>query len=329
MLATRFTKLVGCTAPIQQAGMGALANQHLAAAVANAGGQGMLSWSGMPADKMAETLDELRKQTTGVFGVNFLIPGFEGLEKEPEVRECVSVAAAKANVIDFFYTDPIPSLVELVHQHGALVCWQIGSPEEAVAAANAGCDFIVAQGIEAGGHLRGKVGLMALLNQVLQVVDIPVLAAGGIGTGRNLAAVLAAGADGARVGTRFVAAEEAGAHPYYVQALIQAEAKDTIYTDTFSYGWPDAPHRVLRSCVEAAKAFPGEIVGERMSLYSGHRAPVHRLEPLPVMRDTTGSVEAMSLWAGESVAGVTKLQPAAEIIQELTEESEQLLRRWC
>lgn len=328
MLATRFTKLVGCSVPIQQAGMGALANQQLAAAVANAGGQGMLSWSGMPADKLAETLDDLGKQTAGVFGVNFLIPGFEGLEQEPEVRACVSVAAAKAKVIDFFYTDPIPSLVELVHQHGALACWQVGSLEEAVAAANAGCDFIIAQGIEAGGHLRGKVSLMALLNQVLQVVEIPVLAAGGIGTGRNLAAVLAAGADGARVGTRFVAAKEAGAHPDYVQALIQAEAKDTIYTDTFSYGWPDAPHRVLRSCVKAAQAFQGEIVGERTSLYTGTRAPVHRLEPLPVMRDTTGSVEAMSLWAGESVAGVKKLQPASEIIQELVGETEKLLQSW-
>lgn len=328
MLTTRFTRLVGCTVPIQQAGMGALANKQLAAAVANAGGQGMISWGGMPADQLAETLDELGEQTPGVFGVNFLIPGFEGLEEEPEVRECVSVAAAHAKVIDFFYADPVPSLVELVHRQGALACWQIGSPEEAVAAAGAGCDFIIAQGIEAGGHIRGTVGLMALLNQVLEVVEIPVLAAGGIGTGRNLAAVLAAGAEGARVGTRFVAAQESGAHPYYVQALIQAEAKDTIYTDTFSYGWPDAPHRVLRSCVEAAQTFEGEIVGERTSLDTGTRAPVHRFEPRPVMSDTTGSIEAMSLWAGESVAGVKKLQPAAEIIQELAVEAEKLLKRW-
>lgn len=328
MLTTRFTKLVGCTVPIQQAGMGALANKQLAAAVANAGAQGMLSWSGMPVDKLAETLTDLRKQTAGVFGVNFLIPGYEGFEQEAEVRECVSLAADRAKVIDFFYADPVPQLVELAHQHGALACWQVGSPEEAVAAQEAGCDFIIAQGIEAGGHLRGKIGLMALLNQVLQAVKIPVLAAGGIGTGRNLAAILAAGADGARVGTRFVAAQESGAHPSYVQALIQAEAGDTIYTDTFSYGWPDAPHRVLRSCVEAVQAFQGDIVGERMSLYKGSRVPVHRFEPLPVMSDTTGSVEAMSLWAGESVGGVKKIQPAAEIVHELASEAEELLRRW-
>jgi len=123
MLVTRFTELIGCTIPIRQAGMGALANKQLAAAVANAGGQGMLSWGGMPADKLADTLDDLGKQTTGVFGVYFLIPGFEGFEEEAEVRECVRVAAARAKVIDFFYTDPVPGLVEPVHHFGALACW--------------------------------------------------------------------------------------------------------------------------------------------------------------------------------------------------------------
>lgn len=326
MLTTRFTKLVGCSVPIQQAGMGALANKQLAAAVANAGGQGMISWSGMAADTLAKLLDDLRQQTVGVFGVNFLIPGFE--DEPDEIRQCVGAAAARAKVIDFFYHDPLPSLVEIVHQHGALACWQVGSREEAVAAVEAGCDFIIAQGIEAGGHVRGQSGLMALLNEVLEVVEVPVLAAGGIGTGRHMAAALAAGAEGVRVGTRFVAAQESGAHPQYVQALIRGEAKDTIYTDVFSYGWPDAPHRVLRSCVEAAQAFEGEIVGERLSLRTGTRIPVHRFESLPVMRDTTGAIEAMPHWAGESVDGVKQLQPAAEIIQELAGDAEKLLRRW-
>jgi nitronate monooxygenase len=326
MLMTRFTKLVGCSVPIQQAGMGALANKQLAAAVANAGGQGMISWSGMPADTLAKLLDDLRQQTAGVFGVNFLIPGFE--EEPNEIRQCVSTAAARAKVIDFFYHDPLPSLVEVVHQHGALACWQVGSREEAVAAVDAGCDFIIAQGIEAGGHVRGKSGLMTLLNEVLEVVEVPVLAAGGIGTGRNMAAALAAGAEGVRVGTRFVAAQESGAHPQYVQALIRAEAQDTIYTDVFSYGWPNAPHRTLRSCVEAAQAFEDEIVGERLSLRTGTRTPVHRFESMDIMSDTIGAIEAMPHWAGESVTGVKQLQPAAEIIQELTGDAEKLLHQW-
>jgi nitronate monooxygenase len=326
VLTTRFTKLVGCTVPIQLAGMDALANQRLAAAVANAGGQGMVSWAGMRADNLTETLDDLRQQTAGVFGVNFLIPDFE--DEPEEVRQCVSVAAARAKVIDFFYHDPVPSLVEIVHQHGALACWQVGSRHEAIAAVKAGCDFIIAQGIEAGGHVRGRIGLLALLNEVLESVEVPVLAAGGIGTGRALAAVLAAGADGARVGTRFVAAEEAGAHPTYVQALIAAEADDTFYGDVFSANWANAPHRALRSSIEAAQAFEGEIVGERLNLRTGTRVPVHRFDSLTVTMDTTGSIEAMPHWAGESVDGVKRVQPAAEIVRELAGDAEALLRRW-
>jgi nitronate monooxygenase len=327
MLKTRFTELVGCSVPIQQAGMGALANKHLAAAIANAGGQGMLSWSGMSADNLAATLDDLRQQTAGVFGVNFLIPDFE--EEPEEIRQCVRVAAARAKVIDFFYHDPVPSLVEVVHQRGALACWQVGSRDEAIAAVEAGCDFIIAQGIEAGGHVRGRIGLLALLNQVLESVGVPVLAAGGIGTGRAMAAALAAGADGVRVGTRFVAADEAGAHPIYVQALLAAAAQDTFYGDVFSANWANAPHRALRSSIEAAQAFEGEIVGERLSLGTGNRVPVTRFESLAVTMDTTGSIEAMPHWAGESVDGVKRVQPAAEIVRELAAEAEQLLKRWC
>src|SRR4029077_9342782 len=101
----------------------------------------------------------------------------------------------------------------------------------------------------AGGHVRGRTPTMTLLSEVITAVDIPVLAAGGLGAGRAIAAPLAAGADGVRVGTRFVAAAEAAVHPEYVAALIAAEAQDTAYTEAFSVGWRDAPHRVLRSSI--------------------------------------------------------------------------------
>jgi len=306
--------------------MGAFANKKLAAAVADSGAQGMVSWSHMPAGKLAKILDELREETAGVIGVNFLMNRYD--DEASEIQMCVSEAASRARVIDFFYHDPIPSLIELVHRKGALACWQVGSCSEAVAAVNAGCDFIVAQGVEAGGHIRGNVGLMALLNEVLQTVNIPVLAAGGIGTGRNMAAALAAGADGVRVGTRLVATHESGAHPNYIAALIKAEAKDTVFTEAFSYGWPNAPHRVLRSCVEAAQSIVDDIVGEQLSPRTGTRVPVHRFESFDPMMDTTGVIEAMPLWAGESVDGVTKQQSAADVIQELTKDTETLLRRW-
>src|SRR5262249_12352988 len=153
----------------------------------------------------------------------------------------------------------------------------IGSREQAVAAVDAGCDLIIAQGIGAGGHVRGTIGLLALLDEVLEAVNVPVLAAGGIGSGRALAAALAAGAGGARVGTRFVAAEESNAHPPYVEALLAARAADTVYTEAYSTNWPNAPHRVLRSSVAAATAFAGDVVGQTQSL-DGTWGPVHRFD---------------------------------------------------
>jgi nitronate monooxygenase len=328
MLTTRFTELVGCSVPISQAGMGWLSNPRLAAAVADAGGLGMVSvygWYGGPPAVIAETLDRLREQTSGVIGANFIMRGIE----PALAHESVAVAAARARVVDFFYSDPDPSLVEIVHSAGALACWQVGSRAEAVAAVKAGCDFIIAQGIEAGGHVRGRISLLALLGEVLEAVNVPVLAAGGIGTGRAMAAALAAGADGVRVGTRFVAAEEAEAHPDYVKALIAAEAKDTLYTDVFKNGWPDEAGRVLRSCVEAAQTFQGEFVGDIQSLVTGERFPLRRFQPDAIHKSATGAIEAMPLWAGESVDGVKRVQPAAEIVRELADGAEKFLRRWC
>jgi NAD(P)H-dependent flavin oxidoreductase YrpB (nitropropane dioxygenase family) len=307
--------------------MGALANPRLAAAVADAGGQGMVSWNGMPSDVLAEQLDETRRQTQGVIGVNFLVPFLD--EDRELICQALEVAATRANLIDFFWADPDRSLIDQIHTGGALACWQVGSRAEALAAVDAGCDVVIAQGIEAGGHVRGRIGVLALLDQVLPAVDVPVLAAGGIGTGRALAAVLAAGADGVRMGTRFVAAQEAGAHPTYVKALIGAEPEDTVYTDAFSFDWPDAPHRCLRSAVEAATAFEGDVVGERFVAYYDKRMPVHRFQSIGVTDDTTGEIEAMSLWAGESVGGVKRPQPAADIVKEVVEEAETLLRRWA
>src|SRR5207237_1167078 len=124
--------------------------------------------------------------------------------------------------------------------------------------------------------VRRKIGLRAVLGQVLDSVRVPVVAAGGIGTGRAMAAVLAMGASAVRVGTRFAAAAESEAHPRYVQRLIAAEAKDTVLTEAFSTGW-NAPHRVLRSSVEAAERFSGDVVCERIRRWApDERVPVRR-----------------------------------------------------
>jgi nitronate monooxygenase len=296
----------------------------LAAAVADAGGLGMVSVTGDPPDIVAAQLDQARQLSAGPIGAHFFLLVVD----RDSAPESVAAAAERAPVVDFFYAAPDSKLVDIVHAAGALASWQIGSAEEARAAADAGCDFVIAQGIEAGGHVRGQIGVLALLGAVLAAVDVPVLAAGGIGSGRALAAVLAAGADGARIGTRFVAAQEADAHPNYVEALIAAKAADTLRSDTFALDYPGAPHRALRSSVEAAQSFQGDIVGEFVNPTDGERVPVRRFQKLTITRHVTGAIEAMPHWAGESVRGVTRLQPAAEIVHELAGEAECLLRRW-
>jgi len=325
MLTTRLTKLVGCTVPIQQAGMGAASPPELAAAVSEAGAFGMLGTArgGLNAATLAGMLDRTRKLTARPFGVNFIMRPGSVAARSP--REFIELSARAARVVEFFYTDPNPDFVRIVHDHGALAGWQVGSREEALAAADAGCDLIVAQGIGAGGHIRGTTGLLDLLCDVLEAVPhVPVLAAGGIGNGRAMAAALAAGADGVRVGTRFVAAEEAGVHPTYTDALIAARAQDTVYTRAFHVGW-DAPHRVLRSAVDAAEAFRGEFVAKMVSL-DGAQPSIPRFAPTVPDRTATGEVGAMSLYAGESVGSVKQVQPARAVVHELAEGAERLLR---
>jgi NAD(P)H-dependent flavin oxidoreductase YrpB (nitropropane dioxygenase family) len=315
MIKTRFTKLVGASAPIQAAAMPGASTVELVAAVANAGAVGMLGATMLSPELLEAELARLAKATSGVFGVNFLVPFLD--------PACVAIAARRARIVEFFYGEPQRALVDQAHASGALVSWQVGSLEEAIAAERAGCDFVVAQGTEAGGHVRGKTSLLPLLSEVLDAVRVPVLGAGGIATARDLAAVLACGASGARIGTRFVASAESGAHPSYVKALLAATAADTCLTEAFGDGWPDAPHRVLRSAIAAANAAPDGIVGEIE--VAATVIPISRFSPIVPSTATTGNIGAMALYAGESVTHVTSVQPAAEIIAELVAGAEQRL----
>jgi NAD(P)H-dependent flavin oxidoreductase YrpB (nitropropane dioxygenase family) len=314
-LSTTFTKLVGATAPIQLAAMPGVTTPELVAAVADAGGLGMLGAPLMPASVLEATLDRLATATSGVFGVNFLMPFLD--------PECLPIAARRARVVEFFYGEPDAALVVQGHAFGALVGWQVGSVAEALAAVRAGCDFVVAQGTEAGGHVRGTTSLLPLLSAVLDAVRVPVVAAGGIATAHDLAAVLAAGAGGARVGTRFVASSESGAHPAYVRALLRATAGDTVLTEAYSVLWPGAPHRVLRSAVEAAERLAPGVIGE--TRYAGQTLAVERFSVMVPSTGTTGNVEAMALYAGESVGNVNAVRPACDIVSELVGGAERLL----
>jgi nitronate monooxygenase len=301
---TGFTDLIGCRMPIQCASLGGpISTPPLAAAVSEAGGLGMIA-NPSSAAEVDQLASEAQARTGQPLGFGFLMPFV--------VADAVQAAGAAVAVVEFFYGDPDPELVRLAQRGGAVVGWQTGSSSEARAAAQAGCDYVVAQGAEAGGHVRGTQSLDDVLAETLATVDVPVVAAGGVGTADRFADLLAAGAAAVRVGTRLVAAEEADAHPDYVARLIAASAQDTVLTSAFSNGWPDAPHRVLRSAVEAAEGFDGDVVG----VVGGRELGV--FSPRPVTGDVEGEVAAMALYAGESVEHVTKVQPAAEIVAELT-----------
>jgi nitronate monooxygenase len=318
MLETRFTELVGCRHPVQLAGMPRICTPELIAAVSNAGGLGTIGTPMTPASLLSQELDAIERLTSQPYGVNVLIPFLD--------LECVDVASRRARVVEFFYGEPDRSLVDRVHSRGALAIWQVGSVGEAVAAEGADCDMIVAQGLEAGGHVRGTVSLLPLLAEVLDAVEIPVIAAGGIATARAAAAALAAGASAVRIGTRFVATRESGAHPAYVEALVRARAEDAEYTGAFFRIWAQAPHRVLASCIAAATNLPDEPIGELE--IGGRRMPVPRFGAPAPSRDATGHVEAMALYAGQSVGAVKKVTPAAEVVREIAEGAERLLRVW-
>jgi NAD(P)H-dependent flavin oxidoreductase YrpB (nitropropane dioxygenase family) len=308
--------MVGCDVPLQLAAMGGgIGTPRLAYAVAEAGGLGMVGASDFDAATLVEAFSSPMTPSShhGQVGAGFLIPFLD--------RGSVEAVASLVRVVEFFYGDPDAELVHLGSSGGALVSWQVGSAEEARAAADAGCDFVIAQGIEAGGHVRGQVGVLTLLDEVLAAVDLPVLAAGGVATARGMAAALAAGADGVRVGTRFLLAQESAAHPDYRAAIIAAHARDTVLTDAFQVYWPDAPHRVLRSSLDAASSRSGDLSGA--SFADG--APIPLFAPTPPSDSIGGPIGALAHYAGESVTAATEVLPAADILHQITDNCVALL----
>lgn len=278
---TRFTRLVGCRLPFQLAVLGGVGTIELAAAVTTGGGLGMVPYGTEPPPK------EL-----GPSGVGFLIPYV------PPV-EAIAEAAAKVRVVEFFEGDPDETLVRAGHSEGALVGWQVGSVDEGRAAQGAGCDFVVAQGVEAGGHVRGKMPLDELLPVVLEALAVPVVAAGGIGTAERAATLIAAGADAVRVGTRFLACPECNTHSSYVDALLAAGPDDTVLTGDFDDDgrWP-ATVRVLGKALAQARLAENRGTG-------------------PPTREASDPL-AMACYAGTSVADLTRIESAADVLRDLT-----------
>ena len=313
-MTTPVCELLGIERPIVQAPMSDIV--PLAAAVSNAGALGMvtLTWS---ADTAA-VVREVAALTSRPFGGNFVLTS-------DHHRRLDQALAAGLRIVSFFMGDPA-GYVEQVHDAGGIVLHTVGTAEEARRAVASGVDVIVAQGWEAGGHVWGTIATLPLIPAVVDAVaPVPVIAAGGIGDGRGVAAVLALGAQAAWLGTRFLLAEEMPIHEDYRRRLIAAAETDPMrYPNLYSAGWPDSPHRALRNSTgdawEAAGRPPlaqrpgvGDVIAH---LASGEA--VVRYEPAPPMAGTTGDIEALSMWAGQSVALLKQRQPAADIVAELT-----------
>jgi nitronate monooxygenase len=312
-LHTPVCDLLGIDLPIVSAPMAA--DARLPAAVSNAGALGTMGlwWVDDPGDLVRETAT----LTDHPFGGNFALTS-------DQHRRVDLALAAGLRIVSFIFGDPA-GYVDVVHDAGGLVMHTVGSAEEARRAVGSGVDVIVAQGWEAGGHVWGGVATLPLVPAVVDAVaPVPVIAAGGIGDARGVAAVLALGAQAAWLGTRFLLADKMPIHQEYRRRLIAATETDAEwYANLYEVGWPDTPHRALHNSTAerweaAGEPRPGSRPGEgEVIAHFPSGDPLVRYSPAPPMVGTTGEIEALSLWAGQSVALAKERQPAAEIVAEL------------
>lgn len=330
VLRTRVTDLLGCRFPILLAGMGGVARSQLVAAVAEAGGYGFLGMVREPPDLIRSEITAVRARTDHPFGVNLIPAATDPALFEEQLAACFE---AEVHALCFFWGVDA-ELIARARAAGCRVAYQVGSVEEAKAAAEWGVDLIIAQGFEAGGHVRGTVGSVVLLPAVARAVQVPVVASGGFATGASLVAALALGAEGVHVGTRFVATEESFAHPYHKKRIVQARAEDTVYTDVFAINWPPrSPVRALTNSVTEASRDqllghdPGKLPREVIARDTGR--PIYRYSTDSPLRTTEGDLEALALLAGEAVGLIDDVPPAEEVIRDMVREAEEVLRRLC
>jgi NAD(P)H-dependent flavin oxidoreductase YrpB (nitropropane dioxygenase family) len=330
MLRTRICDLLGIEFPIISAGMGGVAGAKLAAAVSEAGGLGTLGLAALSREGIRNEVAAARTRTRKPLAANLLIPFLR-----PGVIDTVADAGLAA--VTFFWGDPreYREAINILHKSGTKVIWQCGGVEEARWAQEAGIDAVIAQGFEAGGHVPGRVSSLVLIAKMRDALpDMPLIAAGGIADERGLVAALALGADGAAFGTRFLASTEAAAHSVYKERIVGAHAEDTIYTTLFDIGWPDAPHRVLRTAVvneseNAGRPATGERPGEGVAIVTMRRAevevPLVNYTVMPPTDDAEGEIDRLAFYAGQSCALINEILPAGEIVRRIAAEAISLI----
>jgi enoyl-[acyl-carrier protein] reductase II len=313
-LHTKLCDLLGVKHPIMLAGMGGVSYAELAAAVTNAGGYGVLGMAGRGPDFIREQMRAVRKLTDGPFGVDLLAASPESLTASVEIiiEEGASSFVAGLGV-------PMP-IMEKLKNAGLKVMVVCGAVKHAVKAEQAGCDAVICQGGEGGGH-TGLVGTLPLVAQAVEQVKIPVVAAGGLYDGRGLAAALSLGAVGVWMGTRFIASVEAHAGQMYRDVIVEATDESTVRTKSYS----GKPMRVKKNAwVEDWESRAAEIQPFPIQAQISHRSGA--------MGGIGGQTENLDIdksafAMGQSAGGVKDVLPAGEIVARIMREAEEAIDR--
>jgi nitronate monooxygenase len=327
-LHTPICELLGCRYPILQAGMGGVARSELVAAVTEAGGYGFLGMVRESPDLIAREIDSVRARTGGFFGVN-LIPA----ATDPDLLEAELSVCLKKRVHSLcFFWDVRADVIARAKAAGCRVLYQVGSVEEAIAAEKAGSDAVIAQGFEAGGHVRGAVSSLVLLPQVVRAVSLPVIACGGFASGESLVAALALGAHGIHCGTAFLATKESFAHDYHKDRVVRAKSEDTVYTDAFALNWPpDSPVRVIAN--RLTDEFGRSLLGHRPedmpreAVANENGRPIYKFSTDSPLKTTTGDLECLALFAGQIAGAIETIPSAGARVAEIVSAARAALKR--
>jgi len=313
---TRITELFDIEYPVMLAGMGGVSYHELVAAVSEAGGIGTFGASTMRDGELAREITALKTLTQKPFGVDLLTALPQHLEQG--IRDVVA-GGAKIFVAGL----GVPrDAIDLLHSHNILVGSMCGKVRHAVSAVASGCDFVVAQGTEAGGH-TGLVATMALVPQVVDAVSaqVPVVAAGGLFDGRGLAACLALGADAVWIGTRFIATPEARAVNGYKEALVASREDDTVISRSYT----GKPCRVVRNeWTNHYEEHPEDIKTFPLQAIASSQANVNHLGyPSGTNVDTSREFYP----AGQGAGAVSELIPAGKLVRDIVAQAEEILQK--